>query len=121
MPNKTIKLTDAQMEKYDLNEGDTVTIKRLPKEGEELIGCVVKYKSFFYICWNINDAGKCQLIMSSGKKYVGTPVPASVEKVKELTVKEFNGSKYVSSRLGIFSLATGNTIKDTNIVSLFDK
>jgi len=80
---------------------------------------VVKYNGGYYVWYMTNQAGFAKLIAADGSKFSGTPKPDKLEVVKTIPTKEYNGSEYFSTKIGIFSARTGNRIVLEDILKLF--
>lgn len=88
------------------------------KEGN--IPCVVEHKDKKYLCYKV-VGGKAHMLSEDGTKYSGTPGIDNLKVLKDtFKVREFNGYKYVQTKLGVFSLTTGNKVKQFEIIELFD-
>jgi len=79
----------------------------------------VRYKGGLYLMYSTNKSGRAQLVDRNGKKLPGTPAVSSVEKVKELDTKEFNGYEYCYTGAGVFSTTTGRKVSNPDILKLF--
>lgn len=83
--------------------------------------CVVKHNNQYFMAWK-KLGGKMHLISQQGKKMPGTPSETTVEYVQNgFEEREYNGHKYFKTKIGVFSLSTGNKIKMPDILALFEK
>ena len=82
----------------------------------------IKYKEDIYLCYKLVD-NRAHLITKDGKKYSGTPVfeLTKMQIVKsDFETRDFNGHKYVQTKLGVFSMTTGNKVAMKEILDLFE-
>lgn len=82
---------------------------------------VVKYKGEYYLHYANTKNGKAKLLKPDGKKFSGTPGTDKLEVVRTLKTKSFNGSEYCKTKVGVVSCSTGNIIKDSNVLALFEE
>ena len=80
---------------------------------------VVKYKDKYYVWYKTHHSYKAQLIDENGKKFSGTPLPEKLEVVKVIQSKIFNNHEYFMTKIGCFSVSTGNKITNPDILKLF--
>ena len=81
---------------------------------------VVSYNGDYYVWYKTNSSGKAQLLDANGKKFSGTPDPKKLEVIKPLYHKEFNGSLYFQTKIGVFSAMTGKKVSHPKILELFN-
>jgi len=84
----------------------------------EAVPCVVTYNEKLFLCYKIVD-GKARLIDDKGDKYSGTPAAENCQVVKQFEYRTFNEHHYVKTKLGVYSMSTGNKVKMPDIMKLF--
>lgn len=82
---------------------------------------VVKYKGDYYVWYKTTSDGYAQLIDARGNKFSGTPSPANLELKQVIYCKEFNKHWYFSTKIGCFSMSTGDKITHPEILKMFDE
>lgn len=74
-------------------------------------GSVVEYKNSKYLFWNLNAAGKAQLINTDGTKAQGTPLPDKLTVLGSYPTTIYNNTEYiVTDNNNVYSGATGNLV-----------
>jgi hypothetical protein len=87
------------------------------KSNKELqTGSVISYKSKKMLVWNINKAGKIQLITAEGKKFTVTLyVKPEIEVIGNYPKVQFNNVEYIiTDNNNIYSTASGKKVYEKN-------